>query len=319
MKSATTTELGLENVEAAARRISSLVHRTPLLSSRIISERAGLEVRLKCENLQRSGSFKIRGATNAMRSLSAIDRRKGVIAYSSGNHAQAVALAARDAGVSATIVMPPDSMPSKLAATAAYGARIVTQDVTTANRREVAEKLAEKTGAVLIPPFDHPHIIAGAGTAALEILEDWPDVRTIITPLGGGGLLAGTALAARRSPGVVIVGSEPLAGNDGQRSLQSGQIVTIAPPATIADGARTTAVGDLNFQIIRESVADIITVDDATLLEITRFAISRTKLLIEPTGALGLAALLSSANPAIQGPVAVIISGGNVDLERLSG
>lgn len=319
MKSATTTELGLEDVEAAARRISSLVHRTPLLSSRIISERAGLEVRLKCENLQRSGSFKIRGATNAMRSLSAIDRQKGVIAYSSGNHAQAVALAARDAGVSATIVMPPDSMPSKLAATAAYGARIVTQDVTTANRREVAEKLAAKTGAVVIPPFDHPHIIAGAGTAALEILEDWPDVRTIIAPLGGGGLLAGTALAARRSPGVVIIGSEPLAGNDGQRSLRSGQIVAIEPPVTIADGARTTSVGELNFQIIRESVADIVTVDDATLLEITRFAISRTKLLIEPTGALGLAALLSSSNPAIHGPVAVIISGGNVDLERLSG
>lgn len=319
MKSATTTELGLEDVETAARRISSLVHRTPLLSSRIISERAGLEVRLKCENLQRSGSFKIRGATNAMRSLSAIDRRKGVIAYSSGNHAQAVALAARDAGVSATIVMPPDSMPSKLAATAAYGARIVTQDVTTANRREVAEKLAEKTGAIVIPPFDHPHIIAGAGTAALEILEDWPDVRTIIAPLGGGGLLAGTALAARRSPGVVIIGSEPLTGNDGQRSLRSGKIVTIEPPVTIADGARTTAVGELNFQIIREGVADIVTVDDGTLLEITRFAISRTKLLIEPTGALGLAALLSSANPAIQGPVAVIISGGNVDLERLSG
>jgi len=310
---------GLDDVRAAAARIRPFIHRTPLLSSRSISEKIGVEVRLKCENLQRAGSFKIRGAMNALLQLSEEQRRRGVVAFSSGNHAQGVALAARLLEIPATIVMPENSVPMKVAATEGYGATVVTAGVTSATRDTVARELAGKSGASVIPPFDDYRIMAGAGTVGLEIVEEWPEVTTIVTPLGGGGLLSGTALAATSlRPDIDVFGVEPVAGNDGEQSFHSGRIVTIDPPQTIADGARTLAIGERNFAVIRERVRDVVSVDDDLLLEVTKFAIYRTKLLIEPTGALGLAALISGKIKP-RGPVAVVISGGNIDYALLCG
>jgi threonine dehydratase len=275
-------------------------------------------VRLKCENLQRAGSFKIRGAMNALLQLSPDERRNGVVAFSSGNHAQGVALAAKLLGMKATIVMPENSVPAKVEATKGYGAEVVTAGVTSATRDNVARDIAAKSGASVIPPFDDDRIIAGAGTVGLEIVEEWPDVDTILTPLGGGGLLAGTALAATSvKPGVNVYGVEPRAGNDGEQSFKSGKIVSIDPPDTIADGARTLSIGERNFAIIRGRVKDVVSVDDDTLLKTTRYAMTRTKLVIEPTGALGLAALLTGA-VATGGRVAVVVSGGNLDLSLLA-
>jgi threonine dehydratase len=308
---------GLEDVRAAAARIQFYIHRTPLLQSRSISERVGVEVRLKCENLQRAGSFKIRGAMNALLQLSPDERRNGVVAFSSGNHAQGVALAARLLGMKATIVMPEGSVVAKVEATKDYGAEVVTAGVTSATRDTIAREIAAKSGAAVIPPFDDDRIIAGAGTAALEIVEEWPEVDAIITPLGGGGLLSGTALAATSvKPGLSVYGVEPRAGNDGEQSFKSGRIVTIDPPKTIADGARTLAIGERNFAIIRERVKDVVSVDDETLLDATKYAMTRTRLVIEPTGALGIAALLAGTiKPG--GRVAVVVSGGNLDFSLL--
>jgi len=301
------------DVHAAALRIASYVHHTPLLPSRSLSERAGVEVRLKCENLQRAGSFKIRGAMNAMLQLDPGERQRGVVAFSSGNHAQGVAYAAQLLGIPATIVMPEGSVAMKVQATEGYGAKVVTAGVTSATRDTVAREIAEKNGAAVLPPFDDERIIAGAGTAALEIVEEWPEVASIITPLGGGGLLSGTALAAG---GRDIYGVEPAAGNDGERSFKTGSIVTIDPPKTIADGARTLAIGKRNFAIIRELVRDVVSVDDDVLLETVKWVMYRTKLVIEPTGALGLAALFAGKIKP-KGPVAVVISGGNLDFSLL--
>ena len=279
----------------------------------------GVEVRLKCENLQRAGSFKIRGAMNALLLLTAEERSRGVVAFSSGNHAQGVALAAKLLGIPATIVMPENSVQSKVEATRAYGAAVVQAGVTSATRDTVAREIAGRTGASVVPPFDDERIIAGAGTAGLEIVEEWPEVSAIVTPLGGGGLLAGTALAATSVRGdIAVYGVEPAAGNDGEQSFRSGRIVSIDPPDTIADGARTLSIGRRNFEIIRRSVRDVVSVDDATLLEAVRWAMYRTKLVIEPTGALGLAALFSGKIRP-KGPVAVVISGGNLDFSLLSG
>lgn len=307
----------MEDVRAAAARIHSYVHRTPLVASHSISERVGAEVRLKCENLQRAGSFKIRGAMNALLQLSPTERRNGVVAFSSGNHAQGVALAAKLLGMKATIVMPENSVLAKVEATKAYGAEVVTAGVTSATRDTVARELAAKSGAAVLPPFDDERIIAGAGTVGLEIVEEWPDVDTIITPLGGGGLLSGTALAATSiKPGVRVYGVEPRAGNDGEQSFKSGHIVTIDPPKTIADGARTLAIGERNFAVIRERVTDVVSVDDDVLLDAVKYAMSRTKLVIEPTGALGLAALFAGViKPGAR--VAVVVSGGNLDFSLL--
>ncbi|MEO8035115.1 MAG: threonine/serine dehydratase [Acidobacteriota bacterium] len=307
----------LENVLAAAERIRPFVHRTPLLANRSLSEKIGVEVRLKCENLQRAGSFKIRGAMNALLQIPLPDRPRGVVAFSSGNHAQGVALAAKLLGIQATIVMPEGSVASKVEATEAYGAKVVTAGVTSATRDTVAREIAARTDAAVIPPFDDERIIAGAGTVALEILEEWPEVTTIVTPLGGGGLLAGTALSATSlRPDLEVFGVEPELGNDGERSFQSGSIVTIEPPKTIADGARTLALGERNFLIIRERVKNVVSVDDATLLAVLRFSMYRTKLVIEPTGALGLAALIAG-KILPRGPVAVVVSGGNLDFSLL--
>jgi threonine dehydratase len=307
----------LDDVRSAALRIAKYVHRTPLLTSQSLSDAVGAEVRLKCENLQRAGSFKIRGAMNALLQLSEDERRNGVVAFSSGNHAQGVALAARLLGIKATIVMPENSVASKVAATKGYGAEVVNAGVTSATRDTVAREIAEKTGAAVIPPFDDWRIIAGAGTVGLEIVEEWPEVEMIIAPLGGGGLLSGTALAATSiNASIEVYGVEPRAGNDGEQSFKSGQIVTIDPPKTIADGARTLAIGARNFEILRQRVRDIVTVEDDVLLDAVKFAMYRTKLVIEPTGALGIAALLSGAIKP-RGKTAIVISGGNIDFSLL--
>ncbi|HEX6095365.1 MAG TPA: threonine/serine dehydratase [Thermoanaerobaculia bacterium] len=308
------TGIDLADIIAAAGRIQPWIHRTPLLSSRSLSERIGVEVRLKCENLQRAGSFKVRGAMNALLQLNEDQRRRGVVAFSSGNHAQGVALAAKLLGIPATIVMPENSVQSKVEATRAYGAEVVQAGVTAATRDTVAREIAEKNGAAVVPPFDDERIIAGAGTATLEIVSEWPEVTTIVTPLGGGGLLSGTAIAAQ---GRDVYGVEPAAGNDGEQSFRTGRIVTIDPPKTIADGARTLAIGTRNFAIIRELVKDVVSVDDDVLLDVLKWAMYRTKLVIEPTGALGLAALVSGKVKP-KGPVAVMISGGNLDFSLLA-
>ncbi|HUR82530.1 MAG TPA: threonine/serine dehydratase [Thermoanaerobaculia bacterium] len=312
------TQIDLADVRAAVERLRPWIHQTPLLTSSSLSERAGVEVRLKCENLQRAGSFKIRGAMNALLQLDDAQRRRGVVAFSSGNHAQGVALGARLLGIPATIVMPENSVQSKVEATRAYGAEVVQAGVTAATRDTVAREIADRNGAAVIPPFDDERIIAGAGTVGLEIVEQWPDVATILVPLGGGGLLSGTALAATSlRSGVDVYGVEPAAGNDGEQSFRSGRIVTIDPPKTIADGARTLAIGRRNFAIIRERVKDVVSVDDDVLLETAKWAMYRTKLVIEPTGALGLAALFSGKVKP-RGPVAVIVSGGNLDFSLLA-
>jgi threonine dehydratase len=307
----------LAAVRSASERIRPWVHRTPLLPSQSLSDRLGVEVRLKCENLQRAGSFKIRGAMNALLQLGEEERRAGVVAFSSGNHAQGVALAARLLGIPATIVMPENSVRSKVEATQAYGAAVVQAGVTSATRDNVAREIAAKSGAAIVPPFDHPHIIAGAGTVGLEIAEEWPDVTAIVTPLGGGGLLSGTALSATSiRASIDVYGVEPAAGNDGQQSFLTGSIVTIDPPDTIADGARTLAIGTRNFAIIRERVRDVVSVTDEVLLDALEWAMYRTKLVIEPTGALGIAALLDGKIKP-RGPVAVVVSGGNLDFSLL--
>ena len=316
--------IDLADVRTAAARIRPWVHRTPLLPSRSLSDRLGVEVRLKCENLQRAGSFKIRGAMNALLQLDDEQRSRGVVAFSSGNHAQGVALAARLLGIRATIVMPENSVAAKVEATKGYGAEVVQGGVTAATRDNVAREIAAKTGAAVIPPFDDDRIIAGQGTVGLEILEEWPEVTTIVTPLGGGGLLSGVALAAAGvvqasglpSQTVDVFGVEPAAGNDGEQSFRSGRIVSIDPPNTIADGARTLAIGQRNFAIIREHVRDVVSVADDVLLETVKWAMYRTKLVIEPTGALGLAALITGRIKP-RGAVAVVISGGNLDFRLL--
>lgn len=308
----------LASVRAAAARIRSRIHPTPLLTSRSLSDRIGVEVRLKCENFQRAGSFKVRGALNALLQLSDEERGRGVVAFSSGNHAQGVALAAKLLGIPATIVMPENSVRSKVEATEGYGATVVQAGVTAATRDTIAREIAERSGAAVIPPFDDDRIISGAGTVGLEIVEEWPEVTTVVTPLGGGGLLAGTALAATSlRDDIDVFGVEPAAGNDGEQSFHSGRIVTIDPPQTIADGARTLAIGTRNFDIIRRRVRDVVSVGDDVLLEHLKWSMYRTKLVIEPTGALGIAALLERKIQP-RGPVAVVVSGGNLDFSLLA-
>ncbi|MEO8218060.1 MAG: threonine/serine dehydratase [Acidobacteriota bacterium] len=308
----------LADIRAAADRIAPWIHRTPLLASRTLSDLAGVEVRLKCENLQRAGAFKVRGAMNALLQLTPEQRLRGVVAFSSGNHAQGVALAAKLLDIRATIVMPEGSVAAKVEATKGYGATVVQAGVTESTRGDVAKRIVEETGAALIPPFDDERIISGAGTVGLEILEEWPEVRTIVVPVGGGGLISGVATAARaKKPETKIIGVEPEAGNDAQQSLRTGAIVRIEPPKTIADGARTLAIGQLNFEIMRNEVEDIVTVTDEELLQALKFAMYRTKLVIEPTGALGIATLMTKKVIA-DGPLAIVVSGGNLDFSLLA-
>ena len=298
------------DVEAAAARRDGVAHRTPVFTSRTLDAFAGGRVFLKAENLQRGGAFKFRGAYNTIAQL---PPGTGVAAFSSGNHAQAVALAASLLGATAVILMPEDAAPLKLAATRAYGAEVVTYDRYTEDREALGRELAEERGLALVPPFDHPHVMAGQGTAALELLEDVPDLDALVTPVGGGGLLSGTAVAA---DGRKVWGVEPEAGDDVRRSLEEGRRVAIDVPRTIADGLQTTAVGEAPFPVIRDRVAGIVTVSDDELVDAMRFLFERLKLVVEPSGAAGVAALLAGK---IEGDrIGVVLSGGNVGAERFA-
>jgi len=306
-----------DDVVAAAARLAGHAHRTPVLRSRVADALLGAEVAFKCENLQRSGSFKFRGAFNALSRFTEPQRRAGVVAFSSGNHAQAIALSARLLGMPATIVMPHDTPAIKLAATRGYGAEVVIYDRFTEDREAIGRKLAGERGQTLIPPFDHPDVIAGQGTAAKELIEEAGALDALFVPMGGGGLVSGSALAARAlAPDCQVYGVEPEAGNDGQRSFRSGAIVHIATPKTIADGAQTQHLGQLTFAIVRRELADVVTASDAQLIEAMQFFAERMKIVVEPTGCLGFAAARHAGLPLRGKRVGVVISGGNIDLPR---
>ena len=303
------------DVEAAAERIRGAAHHTPALTSRTANERTGANLVFKAENLQRMGAFKFRGGYNAIAALSAEQRRAGVLTYSSGNHAQAIAYAGKLLGAPTTIIMPQDAPAAKVAATRGYGAEIVSYDRYSQDRLALGSKLASERGLTLIPPYDHPAVIAGQGTATKELIEDAGQFDIILVCLGGGGLLAGALLAAKAlNPGCRVYGVEPEAGNDGQQSLRKGEIVKIDVPKTIADGAQTAFLGDYTFPIIRDLVEDIVTVPDAALVAAMRFFAERMKLVVEPTGCLAAAAAFTGAVPVEGKRVGVILSGGNVDL-----
>jgi threonine dehydratase len=307
------------DVEAAARVIAGKAHRTPVLTSRSIDARTGARVFFKCENLQRAGAFKFRGALNALANLSAEEKRRGVVAYSSGNHAQAVALAGKLLGVAATIVMPADAPAVKAQATRGYGAEIIFYDRARDDRDAIAATLARERGMTLIPPFNHPLVVAGQGTAAHELIEETGPLDVLLVPCGGGGLLSGCAIAAAAlSPGIRAIGVEPAAGDDVQRSFRSGSIQSVHNPDTIADGARTSAPGDITFPLIMHYVADVLTVDDSALLRTMWHLWERLKVVVEPTGALGAAALLEGGIDARGQRVGIVLSGGNADFADLA-
>ena len=287
------------------------------MSSRTLDEELGAEVFFKCENLQRMGAFKFRGAFNALSRFSAEQRAAGVVAFSSGNHAQAIALSARLLGIPATIVMPADAPAVKIEATRGYGGQVVLYDRYTEDREQIGRDLAQRHGLTLIPPYDHPDVLAGQGTAAKELFEEVGPLDAFFAPLGGGGLLSGCALAIRAlAPACRIYGVEPEAGNDGQRSLRSGAIVHIDTPQTLADGAQTQHLGNLTFPLIQRNVDDILTASDAELVDGMRFLAARMKLLVEPTGCLGLAAARQRKDELRGKRVGILLSGGNVDLAR---
>jgi len=305
----------LRRLLEARERLAGVVNRTPIVTSRTLDQRVGATVFFKCENLQRMGAFKFRGAFNLIARIPEDDRRRGVVAYSSGNHAQAVALVASRFGVPATIVMPSFAPAAKLAATRGYGAEVLFYDRAGEGREALAERLARERGMTLVPPFDHPDIVAGQGTATLELMEDAGPMDVLLVPVGGGGLISGSALAARYlAPGCRVVGVEPEGGDDGARSFRSGRLERVEHPETIADGARTPSLGALTFPLIQRYVDDLLTVSDDDLIRAMHFVWERMKLVVEPTGVLGLAALLSGRMGAPGQRVGVILSGGNVEL-----
>ncbi|MFF7355751.1 MULTISPECIES: threo-3-hydroxy-L-aspartate ammonia-lyase [Streptomyces] len=308
-----------DDVRAAAARIEGVAHRTPVLTSRTLNALVGAEVFIKCENFQRAGAFKFRGAYNAAAQLSPEQLAKGIAAYSSGNHAQATALAARELGTTAVILMPEDAPRSKREATAGYGAEIVTYDRYTEDRTALGTALAENRGLALIPPYDHPHVIAGQGTATLELLDETGPLDALVVPVGGGGLIAGSATAAKAlHPGIRVVGVEPEAGDDTRRSLESGSRVTLPVPRTIADGQALPTPGEITFEINRHLVDAISLVSDADIVHAMRFAFERLKIVLEPSGATGLAALLAGRVDDLPPRIGVIASGGNVDTRRFT-
>ena len=317
-----TLAINFSDIEQAARRLAGVAHRTPVLRSRSADERSGASVFFKCENLQRMGAFKFRGAYNALSQFTLEQKRAGAIAFSSGNHAQAVALSARLLGMPSVIVMPRDAPQSKLDATRGYqqgqaGSEVILFDRYTEDREALCRRVADERGMTMIPPFDHPHVMAGQGTAALELIEEAGPLDALLVCVGGGGLIAGCAVAATHLlPGIDIYGVEPEAGNDTQQSLQRGEIVHIDTPRTIADGAQTQASGKLTFPVIQALVKGVLTVSDPQLVLTMRFFAARMKLVVEPTGCLGAAALLEGAIDLRGKRVGVIVSGGNVDLAR---
>ncbi len=307
------------DVAAAARRLDGVAHRTPVVTSRTLDACTGARAYLKCENFQRMGAFKFRGAYNRIVALDADERGRGVVAFSSGNHAQGVALAARIVGTHATIVMPHDAPAAKIAATRGYGAEVIGYDRRTMNRGDIARRIALERGATLVPPYDDPDIIAGQGTVGLELLQDVPDLDVLLVPVGGGGLLAGCALAANElGRDVALFGVEPATGDDFAQSFARGERVEIAVPDTIADGQQTTSPGELTFPIVERLCAGILTVTDDEIREAMRFAFARLKLVLEPSGASALAALMHGKLEPRGRRVGVVISGGNVDAERFA-
>lgn len=306
-----------DDVQAAAQRLTGYAHRTPVMTSRTLNELWGAEVFFKCENLQRMGAFKFRGAFNALAKFSPEQRKAGVVTFSSGNHAQAIALSARILDIPATIIMPLDAPEAKANATEGYGGKIIRYDRYSEDREQIGRDLVERYGYTMIPPFDHPDVITGQGTAAKELFEEVGELDALFTPLGGGGLLSGTALSTRAlSPNCALYGVEPEAGNDGQQSFEQGKIVSIPTPKTIADGAQTQALGKLTFAIIQRDVNAILTATDAELVECMRFLAQRMKLVVEPTGCLGFAAA-SNMKEQLRGKrVGIVLSGGNVDISQ---
>ncbi|MEQ9865614.1 threo-3-hydroxy-L-aspartate ammonia-lyase [Pectobacterium aroidearum] len=306
-----------DDVVAAAERIAGYANKTPVMTSRTVNDVFGAEVFFKCENFQRMGAFKFRGAMNALLQFSDEQKAAGVVTFSSGNHAQAIALSAKLLGIPATIVMPHDAPAAKVAATRGYGGNVVEYNRYTEDREQIGRDLAEKHGLTLIPPYDHPHVIAGQGTAAKELLEETGELDALFVCLGGGGLLSGSALSARQlSPHCKIYGVEPLAGNDGQQSFRSGSIVHIDTPNTIADGAQTQHLGNHTFPLIRQNVDDILTVTDDDLIDAMRFYAERMKIVVEPTGCLSFAAARNLRESLRGKRIGIIISGGNVDISR---
>lgn len=308
------------DVQSAAELIRGVAHRTPVLTSRRLDQLAGCQLFLKAEHLQRVGAFKFRGAFTALSRLDEAQRVAGVVAFSSGNHAQAIALAARELGIPATIVMPEDAPALKVTATEGYGAAIIRYDRYTGDPDQIAREIADESGATLVPPFDHPDVIAGQGTAVQELLEEVPDLDVLVIPLGGGGLLAGSLISASAlAPEAEVWGAEPMAGDDGRRSLAAGRRVQIETPRTIADGAQTVQLGALTFPIIRDRATGIATVTDEQLVDTMRLMAGTLKQVVEPTGVLALTAVLTGAIPVQPGArVGVVLSGGNVDLERFA-
>lgn len=308
-----------QDVEAAAQRIAGFAHKTPVMTSTTVNSEFGAELFFKCENFQRMGAFKFRGALNALSQLSPEQKKAGVIAFSSGNHAQGIALAAQILNIPATILMPIDSPEVKVAATQGYGAKVIRFDRYTQDREQLCRELAEQNGLTIIPPYDHVDIIAGQGTAAKELFEEVGELDALFVCLGGGGLLSGCALAARAlSPNCKVYGVEPEAGNDAQQSFRSGKIVHIATPKTIADGAQTQHIGHYTFELIKQNVDDILTVTDAQLVDRMKFYAERMKIIVEPTGCLSFAAALKMKEQLQGQRVGVIISGGNVDIKRFA-
>ena len=311
--------INFDDVVRAAQRLNGVANRTPVLTSRTANALSGAQLFFKCENFQRMGAFKFRGAYNALAQFTAEQRRRGVCAFSSGNHAQGIALSAKLLGMPAAIVMPLDSPAAKLAATRGYGAEVITYDRYRDDREAIAKQLAVGRGMTMIPPYDHAHVMAGQGTAALELIEDVKQLDTLIVCLGGGGLISGCAVAAKHlNPKIRVIGVEPEAGNDAQQSKRTGSIVKIETPKTIADGAQTQAVGNLTFPVIQALVDDIVTVSDAQLIDAMRFAASRMKMVIEPTGGLAMAAAMQGFLDIKGQRVGIIISGGNVDITQLA-
>lgn len=305
------------DVAAAADRLDGVAHETPVMTSRTVNARTDADAYFKCENFQRTGAFKIRGGYNAVSQLSPEAQERGVITYSSGNHAQAVALAGRLLGVDATIVMPETAPQVKLDATRGYGAEIVSYDPDETVREELGQQLAEDRGLTLIPPYDHPDVVAGQGTVGDELFDQVKDLDVLLAPCGGGGLLSGCALAARHhAPDCTVIGVEPEAGDDATRSFYSGELQTVENPDTVADGARTPYLGEVTFPLVLEHVDEMVTVSDAALVRAMHLLWERMKIVVEPTGALGAAALLDGGVPGRNRRIGVVISGGNVDLPR---